>query len=675
MASPDIDAPLGDFTNFDYDFGGGDTDSLFGGEYLGSPDRTQIQDTFALTFPEPAPNAGKENEDPDSAVSPRSQNKRKSVEQEPSFSLALPSISLPATTSSIAPQDLVYDNSELFLPTTTSLNPLTIPTPAASTSNLPLPLPVSSVSDNSTTPVPTLDFTTPNAFPDFPALPVNDFDFGLPVPPVQQDTSSVHTPVHVAALDGKKINHNRRHKHDPGNDPSAIYPQVPSQNPWGPLESGKHKFEYFKGGPELYPWKRYTRDELVDFLIGQDCSFGRKLTIWIQNTPAQVNQRYQAQASSSKCRYINCPASQGTILKGFLRVAFDEHADKTATGSVDPFHNAGYMHLYCFEEIFDLGFLIHCSQPAFGFTVAPDTRHFPHETRNPMSLTRDHEEMQQVYGYWKAEHTQRAYHKLMMAQQLGIPKRSLLDAHKPRSSKDNLWYRLTDRHLNLEVKGRKATREKRSGADIDRHRGDLRMYLGLKQEQTKRKREVDDDGEEEGNSAPPRPPPPKRKSVSFRVHVPPPPSGSVYHQQPHPHVPPSNVACLPDYDWFDANGNPQHQPQERLHQIHTQWAQQGIRRTRKRSRDAEQVIRDVIAISPRLTRQNAHEISDLLLDSPQDMCNRLLAVIPEHAGEVIKPLYEDRLEERIANLPKRQRRDVSGFTEKLGRDPRAAHSL
>ena len=481
------------------------------------------------------------------------------------------------------------------------------------------------------------------------------------------------------AKDGRRINHNRRLKHDPGNDPSAIYSRLPPIAGWGGLDAktNKHLFEYYKGGPELYPYRKYSRADLVNFLLNRERVKTpsevrppeRKLTLWIQNTPAQVNDRYQANASSSKCRWEGCPAPGGTILKGFLRIAFDEHPDKTASGEADPFHNAGYIHLYCFEELFDLGFLVHYSEVLFGFSILPDTRHFPHETRNPMALTRDHEDLIEAFIQWKNLEYSRATEIARFVQDRQIDKKldntKLMEAKKVRIGEQRqppLWSVLTNKHLSLEVKGRRETRERRGGANIDKHRGDLRSYLELKYGMKKRRREEESDDDEVEEFIPDQHqhPPPQPGASASRSHgdkqPPPPPTAEEQEEE-----------FIIDQTWMNA----QQPPQERLHQLHSH-VQDGPM-TRKRSRATERCINHVLTSPQHLTRRSRQEIQELLEREPQHIRDRVLAGAPEYAGPL---LYDDHLEERVGRLGKRQRRDVSEYTgrrESL-RDPRKLHS-
>lgn len=464
---------------------------------------------------------------------------------------------------------------------------------------------------------------------------------------------------------GKKIDHNRRAKLDPSNDPAELYKKPGPFPNWGPIikdTTGKkrHTFTYYQGGPELHPGIKLSKEELIQFFLSPPPGSGsqrKEFTIWIQNSPAQVNNRYQS-SGGSKCRYNKCPAKNGTILKGFLRVAFDEIPKMTTGGTSDPFHYAGFMHLWCFEDVFDLGFLANYAYDLWKFRVKADNRSLPRETRNPMSITRDHEDLFNVFAVWQERQLARAERKKNHAELLGTPSRdlSLMDAVPARKKKDFLWYTLTDMHLQLEVKGRRETRDRRGGANIDLHRGNLPKFLSLKRAQNKRRREeaeLDDD--EEGDVA---------DHSTRNAHAHGFSEGATYHPQPPQALLPLQL------------------PQEQLHVLHSQQ-QSGSPRTRKRSRDMVGCIQQVLAGNQHITRSQAHEIVDLLGDQPQHVREQVLATVPEHAESVLHAaqepplLHHDQLEERVTRLAKRQRRDVSGYTEKreAGKDPRKLHSL
>lgn len=115
---------------------------------------------------------------------------------------------------------------------------------------------------------------------------------------------------------------------------------------------------YFDGQPP----KRYDpeRDQARwvsrKLLPDEKIRDGKKrsgLTLWIGWTPAQANDRYPNAEFSNVCRFHDCPVKGGTFRGGYPRVAFDERMN-TDGKSRDPYHVAGYMHLFCLEQHFDI---------------------------------------------------------------------------------------------------------------------------------------------------------------------------------------------------------------------------------------------------------------------------------------------------------------------------------
>jgi hypothetical protein len=100
------------------------------------------------------------------------------------------------------------------------------------------------------------------------------------------------------------------------------------------------------------------------------------LKLWIQKSPTDSARRYQS-PNHAKCRFKDCPAQlyqTGTIIHGHYRVAFDErwHAHGK---NVDPFHVAGFAHLYCMERFLDFEAVCKLG------IVEVDKRSMPHEPR------------------------------------------------------------------------------------------------------------------------------------------------------------------------------------------------------------------------------------------------------------------------------------------------------
>lgn len=481
------------------------------------------------------------------------------------------------------------------------------------------------------------------------------------------------------------IAHTRKSKFRADNDPSRLYARFPTQPNWGPTK-GRAKapiFQYYKGGPELYPNRRYSKEELWTFFSGAGRPASRKgMTLWIQSTPSQVNYRYQASSASSKCRYRDCPIPQGTILKGFFRVALDEFADLTTEGAADPFLNAGFLHLYCFEELFDLGLLLHTAHAFYGFKVAADARNHRFEDRNPMSITHHHKDLGAIFTQWKQSHQQRACGIWPTARDPDNGGRQAPPAAHPKST---LWYALTRAQLSLEPRNRRM-RDKRGGANLERHRGDLRIFLAIKQQMKADANagggDSDDDGDQDDDnhrrpaaagsrSATATAPVRLRWSTSSQSSTrspSPPPAPKRKRKRPAPDPIVTNLASpdfQPDASWYVPAPPPPQQvsPQDEIHRLYAHPS--AARTTRKRSREAAQAIVNAVATTPRtFTRRQTAEIEGLLARQPAHVQEAVMAAVTPVRPGFLGWEEEDQLEERVGRLAKRQRREVSGFVAK-----------
>lgn len=289
------------------------------------------------------------------------------------------------------------------------------------------------------------------------------------------------------------ISHKRERKRSVTNDPARFYEALPRVPPsWGlnPRTKKNNLFRYTEKG-ELELGKKYDTKQLLQFIRTPERPDGR-LIMWVQTPPAQFTHRYPAATISSHCRWEGCPMKTNTILKGHWRVAFDENADETGE-RFDPFHNAGYVHLYCLEQITDLIELF--MDPTVD--IRPDLRRMAKEERNPMSLIRHHQELVAVLDQWILDQTK------MHREWDGEGTRKL-------KGDDFLCRRLTRAYLELETSGRSKFREVRGGIHMGRYMGDLSQYAMLRGRRAESKRDVkeeDSDGDQQ-----PSGPPAKAKS-------------------------------------------------------------------------------------------------------------------------------------------------------------------
>lgn len=235
---------------------------------------------------------------------------------------------------------------------------------------------------------------------------------------------------------------------------------------WGPADAvtGRPVFRYTEQG-ELFDSLRYTPSELNDFITNHPCHgkgdhyFPKdsSLVLRIQSHPADSAKR-AGQKLADKCRFLDCPVLNNSITKGQFRVAFDEVSGTSGLTS-DPYHNAGYVHLYCLEKFLDF------PQICSNFDVRPETRNFE-EGRNKMAIDRDHSELLDlVNGYLAVVGT-------------ALPRDGCFEF----DYKYTLCHMLTKLHLALEpekVQVMRAARDLASGGNsnpISKWVGDLDLY-------------------------------------------------------------------------------------------------------------------------------------------------------------------------------------------------------
>ena len=243
-------------------------------------------------------------------------------------------------------------------------------------------------------------------------------------------------------------------------DPSLFYkPLAGRPKSWNTPNSTSTLFEYSAEG-ELDPRCEFSREQMSDYLTyhPQHTFYGSSpstknsgLNIWIQTTPADAGKRYPTNLSS-KCRFADCPAPNRSIRNGQFRVTFDEQS--VFGEAVDPYHSAGYVHLFCLEKNFDFPRL--CKR----FNIQGDDRKFP-EGRNKMAITRDHPAMLDIVNEFI---------------QSSVP----WGGERPED-----WYQyslslaLTRHHIQHQSKLRQRVRYARDGNSIDRHLNNLDVMVEL----------------------------------------------------------------------------------------------------------------------------------------------------------------------------------------------------
>lgn len=247
-------------------------------------------------------------------------------------------------------------------------------------------------------------------------------------------------------------------------DPSKFY-IVPVERP--PLwEFGGTTFSYDAHG-HFTSGQTFNADQLRNYF--KYCP--REVRIWLQHHPAQCNARINGRDHS--CRWSECPVPSKNIGPGWHRVVFDEYYKLTTNGDKDPFHIAGAMHLWCFEQCFD---------PA-AFCKArflrADTRELPREGRNPMALNRhpDGQIVQQTFKPW-------------INRQIDLGPQVM-----PRPHEESLSFALSNHHLTCQSVTRQMTRDKRFDKKLtkikktaDWHKGNLGLWVAENNKEREQKR-------------------------------------------------------------------------------------------------------------------------------------------------------------------------------------------
>lgn len=249
-------------------------------------------------------------------------------------------------------------------------------------------------------------------------------------------------------------------------------------------------------GVEFDPDLSFTGEEFLEYLHCASQRPNRQPILRIQIQPAQYNHRYMRAGQSFKCRFRDCPDKRGTILKGQARVCISEFDDEHGYW-LNPFHNAGYVHLFCLEK--QTNFIELCDDFP-GLTVVPETRSLAHEppamtnmrVNNPMALN---DVERAVVADWMNEIGLRwNSFKLLHPDRTLRPKFELAE-------EDTLRYRLTKAHMdNRQLRSVQNKRKRDAGervtAHLNEHVGDVSKQVALQKKMKK------------------QPPPSKRKRSS-----------------------------------------------------------------------------------------------------------------------------------------------------------------
>ena len=247
--------------------------------------------------------------------------------------------------------------------------------------------------------------------------------------------------------------------------PPARFPQ----RRW--VSQADNAFQYFYTPQgELEPQTRYSVEELQHFMWDHPLNYinsqASELVLWIQHAPSDVAHRYPTK-DSSICRFADCIDPKGMIRNGQLRICFDENNYDPESAKYDPYHNAGYVHLYCLEYF--------CNFPQIcqGLNVQGDNRvsNKKREGVERFSIIRDRPELLKVCN----EFIQNASNPYIEpAQSVNCLKDG---DYNDAWYKTTLCYALTTKHLQLQTDSKRRMREKRGGNSIDQHLNNLHVRL------------------------------------------------------------------------------------------------------------------------------------------------------------------------------------------------------
>ena len=257
-------------------------------------------------------------------------------------------------------------------------------------------------------------------------------------------------------------------------EPRSVYSALQTPpNAWGPNSC----FTYNEYG-ELTPGVMFTVEEIELFLFKNP----RDLTLFIQRNPSDSRSRY-GEPAASRCRFQICPAAHYLIGQGHNRVCFDELSSRGE--NLDPFHNAGYVHLYCLERFLD--FPLICSK----LNVRVEDRVFPLEPGKNRMLLSSRLETKEVTKFirrCKNNKLSREY-----------PRSGSLDWHY----QGTLCSQICLRKVEAEPPKVKLARKQRGDrkSTIGKHLGDLVMETKYRQQSRRsKKRREDGEGPDESDS-------------------------------------------------------------------------------------------------------------------------------------------------------------------------------
>lgn len=251
----------------------------------------------------------------------------------------------------------------------------------------------------------------------------------------------------------------------------------PRPNP-GPLTieslDGKKRYKFtYNRNAELNGV--FTVNELKAYIMHRFAAptKGSDAQMLIQCVPADSNDRYPTKHVSDKCRFANCIVPSRTIKQGTFRVALDEEVDKKLKKRYDPFHVAGFVHLYCLEHFMDL------AEIAQKCAIVPDNRKLDARVEGGSDVSRIHLNKTSASNF-------RTANDFIVALKSGLKRATGFDG-KPFDYNKTLCWKLT-RNATVDSKElRQFNAKKRGGINIFVHFNDEKRKIELHEMKTKMK--------------------------------------------------------------------------------------------------------------------------------------------------------------------------------------------
>lgn len=222
----------------------------------------------------------------------------------------------------------------------------------------------------------------------------------------------------------------------------------------------------------------FTVNELKAYIMHRFAATtkGSDAQMLIQCVPADSNDRYPTKHVSDKCRFANCIVANRTIKQGTFRVALDEEVEKKFKKRYDPFHVAGFVHLYCLEHFIDL------AEIAQKCAIVPDSRKLDARVEGDSDVSRIHLNKTSPSNV-------RTANDFIVALKSGLKQATAFDG-KPFDYNKTLCWKLTRNAIVDSKELRQLNAKKRGGINIFVHFNDEKKKIELHEKKNKMKNDA-----------------------------------------------------------------------------------------------------------------------------------------------------------------------------------------